>query len=122
MNAYPDPVDAHYHVFTAPDDGRRVRSFSTRATDVFRTREAATKWARSQRPASRRIVRQCAGGPDCPGDELPAERTPLPRPRPRRRRPAELVRIRRALDGLGAAELARVAELLEEMRAPPDGR
>lgn len=100
-------AEKHYHAFLGPAEGP-VRFFSCRASDVFNTREAAQKWAEAQRPAGRRIIRQCDGGQRCPGREVPSqgERLPAPTPRPRRRRSARLVRLRKRLDELQPRELA----------------
>jgi len=83
---------------------------------VWADRNAAKAWAARQRPAERRIIRQCRGGEACPGNTPPAERVALPAaPRPRRRRPARLLRLRRALDGLDAEQLARLEALLQDL-------
>ena len=92
-----------------------MRAFTSRSSDVFASREAAFKWARRQRPASRRIVRQCAGEDGCPGATLPPMRVPLPPPRPRQRRSARLLRVRRALDGLDAADLVAIESLIARL-------
>ena len=102
----------HYHLFTAPDDGRPVRVFTCRSSETFSTREAAAKWAASRRPPGRRLVRGCGGGPDCPGSELSPERVPLPVPRPRRYRSSRLRRVRRELDALTPGQLAQVEALV----------
>lgn len=103
---------AHFHAYIAPAEGS-ARAFTCRSSDVFASRAAAAKWAASQRPPARRVVRQCDGGPTCPGSELPAERLPLPAPRARRRRSARLVRLRQRLDRLDAAELAAIEAFLD---------
>ncbi len=110
----------HYHVYLAQPD-YPLRALMTRASDVFRTRPAAKAWAQHW-PAAYRLVRQCEGGRGCPGDAIPehGQREPLPefrRRKPRARRPARLVRLRNALDGLDAAALARIEALIEEVTA-----
>ena len=109
-----DSSDRHFHVYCAVGAGA-VRAFTSRSSDVFASREAAFKWARRQRPASRRIVRQCAGEDGCPGATLPPVRVPLPPPRPRQRRSARLLRVRRALDGLDATDLVAVESLIARL-------
>ena len=101
----------HFHAYIAPAEGS-VRAFTCRSSDVFASRAAAAKWASAQREAARRFVRQCDGGPPCPGSDLPDERSPLPAPRPRRRRSARLLRLRRRLDDLDALGLAAVEAFL----------
>ena len=112
-----DASDRHFHVYCAVGAGP-VRAFTSRSSDVFASREAATKWARRQRPASRRVVRQCVGGDGCPGSELPAARVPLPPPRSRQRRSARLLRLRRTLDDLDAAGLVAVEGLVARLAGP----
>ena len=102
----------HYHLYVAANDGRPVPAFTCRASETFATREAASKWGQRQRPPGRRMVRQCSGGADCPGAELPSERSPLPVPRPRRYRSSRLRRLRRELDALTPAQLAQVEALV----------
>ena len=116
---YIGPVDEHYHLYLGAENGP-VRALTTRASDVFRTREAATKFAaRSDRATGegRSLVRLCRGGDGCPGADVPeVERPALPRSSPRRRRrPARLLRLRRALDRLGEAELEELESYLTTM-------
>lgn len=89
----------------------------TRSSDVFASRAAANKWA-GPWPSEYRVVRQCEGGRGCPGATIPehGQRAPLPayRRRKTKRRPARVVRLRKALDGLDAATLARIEAIIEE--------
>ena len=102
----------YYHLYVAPNDGKPVRAFTCRVTEVFATREAASKWGQRQRPPGRRMVRQCSGGQDCPGSKLPPERSPPPVSRPRRYRSSRLRRLRRELDALTPDQLAQVEALV----------
>ena len=111
----------HFHVYTAAAEGP-VKAFTCRASDTFKSRAAAHKWAAGQRSAGRRIVRQCEGGPECPNSQIPEDgaRPPLPqRTARRRRRSPRLVRLRRRLDALAAGDLAELESWLES-RAPAD--
>ena len=110
-----DLPNPHYHVYAAPSDGP-IRKFSTRATDVFATRTAAREWAKKHRPAERRIVRACCGGPSCPARVLPerGSRPALPKMEAQRsrRRTARLVRLRKAMDQLQPAQLEQLEDYL----------
>lgn len=110
----------HFHVYLAMPE-YPTRALMTRSSDVFRTRAAAYDWARSW-PSEYRLVRKCVGGRGCPGAAIPehGQRPRLPpyrRRSTRRRRPARVVRLRKALDGLDAAALAAVEDLIGELTA-----
>ncbi len=110
-------MPTHYHVYCGPPAGR-VYQLRCRATDVFRTREAAQKWATAQRTAGRRLARKCEGGPECPGDQIPEHGTRPPlaqETRPRRRRSPRLIALRRQLDELAPAQLKAIADFIEAL-------
>lgn len=61
----------HYHVYIARADREAIYSFLTKKWWVFRTRQAANKFAAKQAPKERRLVRGCDGGPGCPNPHVP---------------------------------------------------
>lgn len=103
-------AEKHFHVYSAAAQGP-IKAYTTRASDTFRTRAAAQKWASSQRSGRRKVIRQCEGGPECPGAEIDSwerDRPPLPQTKARRgrRRSKQLTRLRVRLDAMAPAELA----------------
>lgn len=115
----------HFHAYLAPAEGR-AGAFTCRAVDTFRTRAAAHRWAAEHRPAERRFIRRCNGGPSCPGPGIPdadnnrelGKLRALPAPRKRKRRPARLVRIRKRLDELAADRLQELEAWLDQAAEP----
>lgn len=64
----------HFHVYVARQDRETIYSFLTRKHWVFRTRQAANKFATKVEPdKARRIVRGCEGGCGCPNPNPPSD-------------------------------------------------
>ncbi len=122
---YSGGMDVHYHLYFARL-GEPAWKFETRRELVWPGADggrAARQWASRLTapayPAARYTTRRCDGSEPCIGAPRPDEaRQPLPGRRPARRHvPVQVRRIRKALDGLDAAALARIEAIIAEAAA-----
>ncbi len=111
--------DKHYHVYYAPERGRRYQ-FRTTKNARFNDRAEANRWKLRYRASDRAFVKACsADDPGCPFPHAEyRDKEPRPPIKPdlkRQRPPAQLAALRRTIKLLSPTQIQTVNEFLQRM-------